>query len=67
MYIEAYKDMGPPLVVINEFIYMDLSKPRNNNPSSERVVPSRELKSLLNNCIPVDLRGKNDTWVNKKD
>ena len=66
LYINAYVAMGPPLVVINEFIYMNLYKPDYPDSLSKRVIPSVELESLLNNCIPAELRGKNNTWTKKK-
>ncbi|YP_010185125.1 hypothetical protein LI410_mgp059 (mitochondrion) [Apium graveolens] len=66
-YTYAYKEMGPPLLVINEFIYMNLTKPGYHDPEKfKKVIPSRELESLLNNCIPAELRKKNNLWNKKK-
>lgn len=67
LYARAYIDMGPPLLVINEFIYMNLTKPGYHNPPRlDIVIPNKELESLLNNCIPADMRNKKNTWTKKK-
>nr|WAO26101.1 DNA-directed RNA polymerase [Daucus carota subsp. sativus]WAO26134.1 DNA-directed RNA polymerase [Daucus carota subsp. sativus]WAO26171.1 DNA-directed RNA polymerase [Daucus carota subsp. sativus] len=67
LYISAYKELGPPLLTINEFIYMNCSKPGYHDPEKfKRVIPSRELESLLNNCIPTEFRNKKNLWNKKK-
>lgn len=68
MYSSAYKIMGPPLHVINEFIYMNIENPSNkiNESCINRVIPSHVLDSLLTNCIPINFRNKSSTWTKKK-
>lgn len=71
-YSEAFVQMGPPLAIINKFIYMNVIEPlvgwKGSTPDRmyELVYRSQDLYQLLSKHIPKDQsKSKREAWENK--
>lgn len=70
IYTNAFKSLGPPLVIINNFIYRNLIKPVDEDSCladfSQRFITPKELEFYLRKNVPLQLNKKQRiTWDDK--